>query len=85
MTITLLIDLDDTLLGNQIDTFVSYYTRALAEHLSASVEPNGFARLVRDIETIQAAMGDGVKQVYESEVPILKKLRRVKTAAAQVA
>ena len=39
MTITLLIDLDDTLLGNQIDTFVSYYTRALAKHLSASVEP----------------------------------------------
>jgi N-acetylneuraminate synthase len=52
---------------------------------SASVEPNGFARLVRDIETIQAAMGDGVKRVYDSEVPILKKLRRVKTASAQVA
>ncbi len=39
MTITLLIDLDDTLLGNQIDTFVSYYTRALAEHLAAIIEP----------------------------------------------
>jgi FMN phosphatase YigB (HAD superfamily) len=39
VTTTLLIDLDDTLLGNQIDTFVSYYTRALAKHLAATVEP----------------------------------------------
>jgi FMN phosphatase YigB (HAD superfamily) len=39
MTLTLLLDLDDTLLGNQADTFVSFYTRLLARHLSASVEP----------------------------------------------
>ncbi len=39
VTITLLVDLDDTLLGNQIDTFVSHYTRALAKHLAATVEP----------------------------------------------
>jgi FMN phosphatase YigB (HAD superfamily) len=39
LTLTLLLDLDDTLLGNQIDTFVSSYTRLLARHLSTSVEP----------------------------------------------
>lgn len=44
---------------------------------AASVEPQGFARLVRDIHTIETAMGDGVKQVYESELPIIQKLRRV--------
>lgn len=44
---------------------------------AASVEPHGFARLVRDIHTIEAAMGDGVKRVYDSEVPIMHKLRRV--------
>jgi N-acetylneuraminate synthase len=44
---------------------------------AASVEPNGFARLVRDIHTNEKAMGDGVKRVLESEVPIIKKLRRV--------
>ena len=44
---------------------------------AASVEPNGVARLVRDIHTAERAMGDGVKRVLESEVPILKKLRRV--------
>ena len=44
---------------------------------AASVEPHGFARLVRDIHVIETAMGDGVKQVYESEIPVMKKLRRV--------
>jgi N-acetylneuraminate synthase len=44
---------------------------------AASVEPQGFARMVRDIRLIPVIMGDGVKRVYESEVPIKKKLRRV--------
>ena len=44
---------------------------------AASVEPHGFARLVRDIHTVRAAMGDGVKRVYTSEVPVMQKLRRV--------
>ena len=50
---------------------------------AASVEPNGFMRMIRDIAAIESAMGDGVKRVYESEIPILNKLRRVKTMAAQ--
>ncbi len=44
---------------------------------AASVEPHGFARLVRDIHVGEAAMGDGVKRVYESELPVMNKLRRV--------
>ncbi len=44
---------------------------------AASVEPGGFHRLVRDIRTVEAALGDGVKRVYESEVPIRAKLRKV--------
>ena len=44
---------------------------------AASVEPRGFARLVRDIHAIEAAMGNGVKRVYDSEIPVMKKLRRV--------
>ena len=43
---------------------------------AASVEPHGFARLVRDIRVIETAMGDGVKRVYESELPARAKLRR---------
>lgn len=48
---------------------------------AASVEPVGLARLVRDIRVIEAALGDGVKKVYESELPSLRKLRRVGTSA----
>ena len=44
---------------------------------AASVEPHGFSRLVRDIHTVRQAMGDGVKRVYPSEVPVMQKLRRV--------
>jgi len=43
---------------------------------AASVEPQGFARLVRDIRVIEKAMGDGVKRVYDEELPIMAKLRR---------
>ena len=44
---------------------------------AASVEPQGLTRLVRDIRTIEASLGDGVKKVYESELGPMKKLRRV--------
>jgi len=44
---------------------------------AASLEPNGVSRLVRDIRLWEQSIGDGVKRVYEREMPILKKLRRV--------
>ena len=47
---------------------------------SASLEPNGISRLVRDIRLCEQSMGDGVKRVYEEEVPVMKKLRRVGAA-----
>ncbi len=48
---------------------------------AASVEPGGLSRLVRDIRTIETALGDGVKRVYESELAPMKKLRRVMAPA----
>jgi N-acetylneuraminate synthase len=44
---------------------------------SASLEPAGLQRLVRDIRIVEEALGDGVKQVYPSEIPVRAKLRRV--------
>jgi N-acetylneuraminate synthase len=44
---------------------------------AASVEPQGFSRLIRDVHAVEQAMGDGAKRVYDSEVPIRQKLRRV--------
>jgi len=45
---------------------------------AASVEPSGFVRLVKYIRVTEQALGDGVKQVYESEQQIMRKLRRIK-------
>lgn len=44
---------------------------------AASVEPQGFLKLVRDIRTIESALGDGMKVVYDSEIPVKQKLRFV--------
>ena len=44
---------------------------------AASVEPMGLFRLVRDIRVVETALGDGIKQVYDSERGPMKKLRRV--------
>lgn len=43
---------------------------------AASVEPGGFERLVKYIRVTEAALGDGVKKVYDSEKGSMKKLRR---------
>ena len=44
---------------------------------AASLEPNGIMRVVRDIRLVETAMGDGIKRVVPSEVPVMQKLRRV--------
>lgn len=44
---------------------------------AASLEPEGLRKLVRDIRNVKDFMGDGIKRVYDSELPIKKKLRRV--------
>ena len=42
---------------------------------AASLEIHGLFRQVRDVRQIESILGDGVKRVLESEVPIMKKLR----------
>jgi N-acetylneuraminate synthase len=45
---------------------------------AASVEVDGFHRLVRNIRDIEIALGDGIKKVYPSEMGARSKLRKVK-------
>jgi N-acetylneuraminate synthase len=49
---------------------------------AASLEPNGMKRLVRDIRLWEQSKGDGIKRVYQRELPIIKKLRRIGAAAS---
>jgi N-acetylneuraminate synthase len=43
---------------------------------AASIEPQGLKRLLVDIREFDVTIGDGVKKIYESEIPIIDKLRR---------
>jgi N-acetylneuraminate synthase len=42
---------------------------------AASVEPVGLERLVKYIRVVEQGLGDGVKRVYDSELPIRNRLR----------
>ena len=44
---------------------------------SASLEKPGLERLVRDIRRLDIIFGDGVKRVWDSEIPVMKKLRNL--------
>lgn len=43
---------------------------------AASLEPAAFKKLVEEIRTWERCRGDGVKRVYDSELPAKRKLRR---------
>jgi sialic acid synthase len=43
---------------------------------AASLEPGGFARMVRDIRAVEEALGDGRKRIHERELPIRTKLAK---------
>lgn len=42
---------------------------------AASVEMGGLGRLVSNVRDLEKALGDGVKRVYEQEIPVMRKLR----------
>ena len=44
---------------------------------AASLGPSGLTRLVRDIRLVELALGSGTKRVFEREIPVMRKLRRV--------
>jgi N-acetylneuraminate synthase len=44
---------------------------------AASLGPSGFEQLCRDIRLVENSRGDGIKKVVETEIPIMKKLRRI--------
>lgn len=44
---------------------------------AASLEPEGLRKMIRDIRNVKTFLGDGIKKVYDSELPIKKKLRKI--------
>jgi N-acetylneuraminate synthase len=43
---------------------------------AASLGPSGVIKMVNEIRLVETSMGDGVKKVFATEEPIIKKLRR---------
>lgn len=43
---------------------------------ASSIEPQGVFKLVEGIKLIEQMKGDGIKKIYDSEIPIIAKLRR---------
>lgn len=43
---------------------------------SLSFEPEGFRRMVRDVNAVDVIMGDGMKYLLDSEIPAKNKLRK---------
>jgi N-acetylneuraminate synthase len=60
-----------------IERHITLDRRMWGSDQSASVEPQELSELVKDIRAVESAMGDGIKRIYDSEIPIMKKLRRV--------
>ena len=77
--------------GHEVGLAVSYAAAALGitsleRHITldrsmygsdqaASLELRGLERLIRDVRNIEKVLGDGKKRVWDSEIPIMKKLR----------
>lgn len=62
--------------ANSIERHVTTDRTLWGSDHAASLEAHGLFILVRDIRQVPILSGDGIKKVYESEVPIIKKLRR---------
>lgn len=62
--------------ANSIERHVTTDRTLWGSDHAASLEPHGLFIMVRDIRQVPILLGDGNKTVYNSEVPIIKKLRR---------
>ena len=51
---------------------------------AASLEPQGFAKMVRDIRHIEKAMGNTEKKIQESEAPVFRKLAKSIVSAVNI-
>ncbi len=63
-----------------VERHITLDRRMWGSDQSASLEPDELKQLVLDIREVETALGDGVKRVYETERPIMAKLRNGRTS-----
>lgn len=59
-----------------IERHVTFSRTAWGTDQAASLEKHGMENLIRDIRNVPRMKGDGIKKVYDSEIPVMKKLRK---------
>lgn len=64
-------------LGAEVIEFHLTLSRAsYGSDQAASIEPEGCHKIVKYVRALEKGLGDGIKRVYDSEIPIIRKLRR---------
>lgn len=63
--------------ANSVERHITTDRTLWGSDQAASLEPEGLRRMVRDIREVNSLIGDGVKVLYDSEIPVKNKLRKV--------
>lgn len=63
--------------ANSIERHITLDRTLWGSDQAASLEPEGLRKMIRDIRNLKGFLGDGIKKVYDSEIPVKKKLRKV--------
>jgi len=61
--------------ATSIERHITFDRSMYGSDQAASLEPQGLKRVVNDIRRIESILGDGVKKIWPSEIPVMKKLR----------
>ena len=64
-----------TLGASSIERHITLSRALPGSDQSASLEQSGLERMVRDVTRVESVLGDGIKRIWDSEVPVMKKLR----------
>ena len=64
-----------TLGATSIERHITIDRSMYGSDQAASLEEKGLDRVVRDIRLIGTVLGDGIKKIWPSEIPVMKKLR----------
>ncbi len=64
-----------TLGANSLERHITLSRSMYGSDQSASLEKQGLERMIRDVRYVDTILGDGIKKIYDSEIPAMKKLR----------
>ncbi len=63
--------------ANSVERHITLDRTLWGSDQAASLEPEGLRKMIRDIRNLKGFLGDGIKKVYDSEISVKKKLRKV--------